>query len=520
MSQLDRVLERAEVRAAGRIPGEDAFRLYDTFGLPPDLVEEVAGEQGLGVDRAGFEERMERQRQRARRSWKGRPAAAGIAYGELAGGRPTEFTGYRNLDDGGIRVLTALAKDGGGLSPAPSLSRGQEGELLLDRTPLYPEGGGQGGDRGVIRGEGGLAEVLNTRSADGMVVHEVRIREGDIGAGQRVEAVVDRGRRTGAARHHTMTHLLHAALRDTLGPHVKQAGSLVAPDRLRFDFTHFAPLTAGELETIEGQVNRQVRADREVLASVMPLDDALGRGALAFFGDKYGTEVRVIEVPEFSIELCGGTHLQATGEAGLFVIVSEESIAAGVRRIGALTGAAAVGHVLQGRRLLDRIGRAARSRPEEVPRKLERMRTDLKRMEKEVERLRDRLVVGASTSAGNGADLEDIAGVRVWMPEPLQGASKHEHRRLMDAFRDRQQGPRWLALSSNVRGGRAAVILGMSSEVAARLPANRLLLEAAARIGGRGGGRADRAEGGGPRVEGLPALREHIREALRAAFAA
>ena len=523
MNQLDRVLVRDSVRRAAEVPGEDAFRLYDTFGLPLDLVEEVAHEHGMSVDRETFESRMRDQRERARQSWKGKPAAASTAYRDLTGAGPTRFVGYDGTEADGCRVLAALAT-GEEAAPAsvPALAEGAAGELILDRTPFYPEGGGQIGDRGLLRSAGGVAEVLDTRSGDGMVVHTVRMREGSIGAGEPVEAFVDRTRRQGAAEHHTMTHLLHAALRDTLGPHVKQAGSLVAPDRLRFDFTHFTALTPAEIETIEGRVNEQIRANREVLAGVMSLDEALSRGALAFFGDKYGTEVRVIEVPEFSIELCGGTHLGATGQAGLFVIVSEESVSAGVRRVEALTGRPAVEYVVRGRRLLGDIGRAANSRAEDVAQQVEKMRADLKRMEREVERLQDRLALGGGAgpalAAGAPEETESIAGVRVWMPAPWEGVSKNEHRRLMDAFRDRQDGRPWVAVSAAVRDGRAAVILGVSPEVAERLPADQLLREAAAAIGGRAGGRTDRAEGGGPDPEGLPALNDHVRAAIRATF--
>ena len=523
MSQLDRLLARDSVRRAAEVPGEDAFRLYDTFGLPLDLVEELAREHGMSVDRETFESRMRDQRERARQSWKGKPAAASTAYRDLAGAGPTRFVGYEGTEADGCRVLAALASgEVAAPVPVPALSEGTAGELILDRTPFYPEGGGQIGDRGLLRSAGGVAEVLDARSRDGMVVHTVRMREGSIGAGEPVEALVDRSRRRGAAEHHTVTHLLHAALRDTLGPHVKQAGSLVAPNRLRFDFTHFAALTPAEIETIEGRVNEQIRADREVLATVMSLDEALSRGALAFFGDKYGTEVRVIEVPEFSVELCGGTHLGATGQAGLFVIVSEESVSAGVRRVEALTGRPAVEYVSRGRRLLGDIGRAANSRAEDVAQKVEKMRSDLKRMEREVERLQDRLALGGgagpASAAGAPDETETVAGVLVWMPAPWEGVSRNEHRRLMDAFRDRQDGRPWVAVSAAVRDGRAAVILGVSPEVAERLPADRLLREAAAAIGGRAGGRADRAEGGGPDPGGLPALNDHVRAAIRAAF--
>ncbi len=517
MTQLDRVLARPEVQEAAAISGDEAFRLYDTFGLPLDFVEEVAGERGLQVDAAGFEARMREARERARQSWKGGAAAAADRSGihrEVTGGRPTRFVGHDGVEDSGARVLALL-------SPAPDvgtvavLREGDAGDLILDRTPFYPEGGGQVGDRGLLRADDAVVDVEDTQARDGIVLHRVRVRAGEISPGDRVDAFVDPGRRTGAAQHHTMTHLLHAALRDTLGPHVKQAGSLVAPDRLRFDFTHFAALTPAEIESIEGRVNEQVRADREVLASVMPMDDALAKGALAFFGDRYGAEVRVIEVPEFSIELCGGTHLGATGEAGLFVITGEESVSAGVRRIEALTGRAALDHIVRGRRLLNEIGRVANTRPEDVARKVEKLRSDLKRMEREMDRLRDRL---ATASAGNGSareDTEEIAGVRVWFPEPLDGASKHEHRRLMDAYRDRQDGRSWVAVSASVRNGRVAVILGVSPDLADRLPANRLLAEAASAIGGRAGGRPDRAEGGGPNPSGLPALNDAVRQAIR-----
>ena len=532
MGQLDRVLARDSVRQTAEVPGDDAFRLYDTFGLPLDLVEEVAEEHGMSVDHAAFEARMREQRERARQSWKGKPAGAPTAYRDLANVGSTDFVGYGGTEADGCRVLATLAT-GEGQEPAliPALSAGTTGELILDRTPFYPEGGGQVGDRGLLRSAGGIAEVVDSQGRDGLVVHTVRVREGAVGTGERVEAQVDRSRRQGAAEHHTVTHLLHAALRDTLGPHVKQAGSLVAPDRLRFDFTHFAALTPAEIETIEGRVNEQIRADREVLASLMPLDAALSRGALAFFGDKYGSEVRVIEVPEFSIELCGGTHLGATGQAGVFVVVSEESVAAGVRRIEALTGRPAVEYVIRGRRLLGDIGRAARTRPEEIASKVEKMRSDLKRMHREVERLQDRLAVGAGTSLGatgsaggatgatEDAHTETIGGILVWMPPPLDGVSKHEHRRLMDAFRDRQDGRPWVAVSAAVRAGRVAIILGVSEQIAERLPANRLLGSAAAEIGGRGGGRADRAEGGGPNPAGLSALNERVRQAIRTTFA-
>ena len=527
MSQLDRVLADGREAGAGEVSGSDAFRLYDTFGLPLDLVEEVAGEGGLRVDRGGFEERMREQRERARRSWKGRagPAAGdSAAYRAAVGGLESRFLGYEATETDGARVAAAFRAAGspdsaGGPAQVPALGAGEEGEVVLEETPFYPEGGGQVGDRGLLRGPNGTAEVTDTQTRDGLVVHSIRVRQGEVAAGERVEALVDTGRRAGAAGHHTMTHLLHAALRDLLGPHVKQAGSLVAPARLRFDFTHFAPLSAAEIESVEARVNEQVRANREVLAAVMPLDEALRRGALAFFGDRYGTEVRVIEIPAFSMELCGGTHLGATGEAGLFVVVSEESVSAGVRRLEALTGPAALDHLLSGRRLLRAASRAARSAPENLAEKVARLQEDLKRAERQAEGLRDRLA-GARVGGGTAEGVEDIGGVTVWLPKPLEGASQHEHRRLVDAFRDRRAGANgdgrpWVAVCANIKSGRAAVIAAVSPDLEGALPANRLLGAAVEAIGGRGGGRPHRAEGGGPNPAGLPALNDRVRDAVR-----
>ncbi len=515
MTQLDQILASEETLRDRRIPGEAAFRLYDTFGLPLDLTEEVAREQGIGVDVAGFEAAMRAQRERARKSWKGKPAAGSTRYLDFTDERGTEFTGYEALETAGAAVLAALAEGEEGIPrPVPALREGESGELILSRTPFYPEGGGQIGDRGTLRGPGGIAEVRDARSQDGLVVHLVRIRHGSIGIGDALEAKVDRARRDGARRHHTVTHLLHAALRDILGLHVKQAGSLVAPERLRFDFTHFAALTPGEIESIEGQVNEQIRSNREVRASEMSLDAALERGALAFFGDKYGTEVRVIEIPDFSIELCGGTHLGSTGEAGLFVIISEESVAAGVRRIEARTGSAAFEHLLANRRLLQEIGQAAKGRPEEAASRFGKLEAQLLQARREISRLTDQLAAKTLGASAEDGGVERVGKVLLWAPPPFDGVSREEHRRLMDGFRDRQQDDSWVALLSVIRDGRVAVILSVSDDLATTIPANELLRDAVSEIGGRAGGRANRAEGGGSDPKGLPAMATRIRDRI------
>ncbi|HSD67398.1 MAG TPA: alanine--tRNA ligase, partial [Vicinamibacteria bacterium] len=326
----------ARVPPGGVVPGAEVFRLYDTYGLPVDFTEELARDQGKSVDVAGFERELAAQQERARQSSrmgavKGDPVFMALAE---QGGK-TDFRGYAALAVEDARVLAVL-KDG---ALARRLDAGQEGLVVLDRTPFYAMAGGQVGDRGVLASDGSAAEVTDTTAPlPGLHVHHVRVTHGGFEPGMVVRAEVDAERRAGAMRHHTGTHLLHAALRETLGPHVKQAGSLVAPDRLRFDFSHYAPVGPRELRHIENRVNAEILRGARVEQKVMGREEALAYGALAFFGDKYGERVRVVEVPGFSKEFCGGTHVAQTGEIGLFLVTAEQGIAAGTRRVEALAG--------------------------------------------------------------------------------------------------------------------------------------------------------------------------------------
>ena len=511
IAALEKLLDR--LPDGGQLAGADAFKLYDTFGLPLDMLDEISSERGIGVDAEGFEKEMAEQRRRARESWKKTAADRNVdksAYGDIRDRTETQFLGYERtlVDDAQILALTHDDHE------VPALLEGQEGEAFLNYTPFYAEGGGQVGDRGILSGPDGVADVLDTQvPIPGLYAHRVRVRKGTIARDQKVVARVDELTRSSTASHHTTTHMLHAALRETLGPHVKQAGSLVAPDRLRFDFSHFAPMQPGELETIESRVNDKIQENLAVETSEMPIDKALEQGAIAFFGEKYGDRVRVVEVPDFSIELCGGTHLHHTGQAGLFVLTSESSISAGVRRVEALTGQAALDYVRSQRRLLDGVSDALRAQPEELIASAERLRDQLKKREKEIEQLKLKLATGQPQADQDRSD--EIGGVLVWTPEPLENYDKKEHRQFMDAFKNKNQNRSWIAISGAINDGKVSVIVEVSPDVTKRLPANRLMKHLLPIIDGRGGGKPERAEAGGRHPERLENLYQEGRKTVR-----
>jgi alanyl-tRNA synthetase len=515
IAALEKMLDRAD-KSGGRLAGPDAFKLYDTFGLPLDMLNEIAAERNITVDEAGFEREMDEQRRRARESWKRIAVDRSVdksIYGDIRSRVETQFLGYQRTVVDAARVLALTHQD----KEVPALVEGQEGEVFLDYTPFYAEGGGQVGDRGILAGPEGVADVLDTQlPVAGLYAHRVRMRKGTLVRDQNVLARVDEHTRSATASHHTTTHMLHSALRETLGPHVKQSGSLVAPDRLRFDFSHFAPVRAGELETIERRVNDKIQEDLEVKTEEMPIDEALERGAIAFFGEKYGDRVRVVEVPDFSIELCGGTHLHHTGQAGLFVLTNESSIASGVRRVEALTGQAAVDYIRSQRRVVEGVSDALRAQPDELIASAERLREELKKRDKEIEQLKLKLATGGATSE-KGRSTE-IAGVLVWTPEPLQNYDKKEHRQFMDAFKDKNQNRSWVAISGAVNDGKVSVIVEVSPDVTRRLRADQLMKKLLPIIEGRGGGKPDRAEAGGRHPERLENLYEEGRNVVREAL--
>jgi len=478
------------------LPGQKLFELYDTYGLPRDLIEEIAAEQAVECDWQGFEAELRVQQERSRAALRASGAAqeAGGAYqGLVERGRP-RFVGYDRLESEASVVALLF----GGV-PVDRLVAGQEGEVILDVTPFYAEAGGQVGDTGSLRGDTVVVEVLDTkRPLPGLITHRVHVRRGALTVGQRLLASVDSARRGTTVKNHTATHLVHAALRQILGDHVRQEGSLVAPDRLRFDFRHYGPLTGAEIDRIEDLVNEKLWANLAVLVEEMPLDEALARGALAFFGDKYGDEVRVVTIPDFSVELCGGTHTKATGEIGLFKIAQETGIAAGVRRIEALTGPGAFQHLKREEELLRESAERLKARLPEVPERVDRLFDSTRALEREVQRLRAKL----------GAELADellkrattVHGITV-----VAGRAERFDQRALRELADRLKariGSGVIVLGTPV-DGRVSWVAMVTSDLTSRLHAGRLIKEVAAITGGSGGGRADVAEAGGKEPEKL-----------------
>jgi alanyl-tRNA synthetase len=498
----------ARVPAGGVVPGAEVFRLYDTYGLPVDFTEELARDQGKGVDVAGFERELAAQQERARQSSKMGAVKGDPVFVKLADeGGKTQFLGYADLAVEDARVLAVL-KDGG---LARRLDAGEEGLVVLDRTPFYAMAGGQVGDRGVIASDGSAAEVTDTTAPlPGLHVHHVRVTHGGFEPGMVVRAEVDAERRAGAMRHHTGTHLLHAALRETLGPHVKQAGSLVAPDRLRFDFSHYAPVGPRELRHVENRVNGEILRDARVEQKVMGREEALAYGALAFFGDKYGERVRVVEVPGFSKEFCGGTHVGQTGEIGLFLLTAEQGISAGTRRVEALAGEAAVERAQADQGILEELEQAARVDRRELVDEYARLREQLKAREREVQGLKMKLATAGSGPGDSASDQTEVAGTIVWTPR-FEGLDRKAHAAVVDEFRNRNKARRFALVSASIADDGVSVIAAVSPGLVGSLKAPEVMKQ----LGLRGGGRPDFAQGGGVAPGEVDALRERAMDLLR-----
>ena len=512
---LDEALEALGEGEA--LSGKTAFVLHDTYGFPIDLTREICEGAGHGVDMDGFDELMEEQRARARatanrEAWNSFNDVWVALSDRL---EPTEFAGYDHEELEGAHVL-AIVRDG---QEVGSASTGDEAELVLDRTPLYGEMGGQVGDTGLIASESAEAEVRDTKvHGGGLYVHECVVRAGTIMVGDEVAVRVDSARRELIRRNHTATHLLDAALKKVLGDHVNQAGSLVAPDRLRFDFTHFEAVTADELRTVEALVNEEIFADKPVVTRVMALDDAKATGAVALFGEKYGDEVRVVSVGEeerpFSRELCGGTHVANTAEIGFLKIVGEGSVGANVRRIEAVTSAAALAYVNERLGALDAAAAELRCRPMEVPERAAASR-------KEVRELQEKVTNAMRASTGSMVqdsvyDAMDVNGYRCVITR-LRGLTGKELRTVWDGIRDSAKGaPVACVLGSDTPDGKVALLAaGTPEAVEAGFNAKAIVSDIAGRVGGRGGGRAAMAQAGGHDPEGIDAALDEAREMLR-----
>jgi alanyl-tRNA synthetase len=489
LALLQQLMERAKAGGAFAIGGEELFRLYDTYGFPLDLAGEVASEQGLGLDMEGFEAAMRAQRERARASWVGSGETAAGSWPTLLANLPeTQFTGYGHAE-GEARVLALYA----GEKRVPRAAAGEKVEVLLDRTPFYAESGGQAGDTGEIRTEKGLLLVADTRKRwRGYVLHAATVAEGAIAEGEAVTAVVDAGRRRRTARNHTATHLLQAALRKALGDHVKQAGSHVGPDRLRFDFTHFTGVTPEEIATVEEEVNAAIWADHPVRKEEKPLEEAVASGAMAIFGEKYGDRVRVVTVPGVSSELCGGIHVDRSGQIGFFRIVAEGSVAAGVRRIEAATAEGAYEAVREEGRELDAVAAALKVGPREAGRRVERLAEQLKGLEREVAELK------AKVARGGANDLmervREVGGVKV-LAARMDGLDMDTLRQTVDHFKGKLGSG--IVLLASVADEKVQFALGVTKDLVPRYKAGDLVKKVAAVCGGSGGGKPEMATAGG-----------------------
>jgi alanyl-tRNA synthetase len=506
MVEFAKVVEKLRRSGKGAaIPGEDAFRLYDTYGLPIDFLEELAQDYDLTVDRDGFERELDRQRERARQSSKMGAVTGDPLYMGLLEKGATRFVGYDELLVEEARVLAVL-RDG---QLAARLDEGQEGQIVLDRTPFYAESGGQVGDRGVIAASGSAAEVVDThKPVEGLYVHDVKVTAGGFEAGMTVRVQVDEERRTGAMRHHTGTHLLHAALREVLGTHVKQAGSLVAPDRLRFDFSHYQGVGPRELSHVQNRVNEQILRNAPVQQKVMGREEALAYGALAFFGDKYGEQVRVVEIPGFSKEFCGGTHVRQTGDIGLFLVTAEQGISAGTRRVEALTGEAAITRAREDQGILEQLEDSAKIDRKNLVDEYAKMREKIRALERERDQLKMKLATGGTGSASS--DTVEVGDVQVWTPR-FEGLDRKAHAAVVDEFRNRNRARPFTLVSSSLAEDGVSVITAVSESLKDRVKAPEILK----RLGLRGGGRPDFAQGGGVAAGDVDDLRRKAVEVIR-----
>jgi alanyl-tRNA synthetase len=493
----------AKTRAAGQtvLAGTDVFKLYDTYGFPMDLIQEACREQQMSVDQQGFDHAIEEQRNRARKTGGFEQDTARPAVSELAARLGmTKFVGYEQLE--ADSVLQAILK---GERMVKEAVEGDEVEVALDVTPFYAEGGGQVGDQGVLVGPEGRLEIKETtRPAPMLILHKGVVTKGRVREGEHLRLSVNRTTRQDAARNHTATHLVHAALRDMLGPHVKQYGSLVAPNRLRFDFAHFRPLSSRDIDDIETTVNDEIRKNEQVRTEVMSIQDAVAKGALAFFGDKYGEQVRVVTVESFSKELCGGTHCGHTGEIGLFRIVSETGVAAGVRRLEAQTGSGAFAMMKKLEADVRELSELLKVGQSELLNKTRKVMAQLKDKERELEELKLKMAAGSAVAS----TAKTIAGVAVHV-QRTDGLDVNGMRALADQLRDKLKSG-VVALGAATEDGKVVLLVVVTKDLIAKLKAGDLIKVMAAEVGGTGGGRPEMAQAGGKDPARLDAALEKV----------
>ncbi len=505
LDQGMRLLEQAISDMDGdTIPGDTVFKLYDTFGFPVDLTADIAREKGLNIDQSGFETAMDGQRERAR--------AASRFSAQDDGGvvidAETGFTGY-DATEGSGKVI-ALISDG---DQVDSIASGQKAQVVLDKTPFYAESGGQVGDAGTLSNGDTVFVVHDTQKSGNAFLHIGEVTKGKISVGGALDAHVDAQRRAHTVLNHSATHLLHAALRKVLGDHVTQKGSLVAPDRLRFDFSHYEPVTQDQLDEIEALVNHQVQANVPAEVKVLPYNEAIKEGALALCGEKYGDKVRVLRLGEFSTELCGGTHVNNTGDIGVFRITHETGIASGVRRIEALTGDGAMTYIDKTEQTIRDLSALLKSGRDELADKVRQLVDKHKKLEKEVQKLRSQLASGQGGDAT--ADAVEIKGIKV-LVKRIDGADAKTLRDVADRYRDKL-GSSVVVLGA-ADGDKVRLVAGVSKDKTDTIKAGDVIKPVAEMVGGKGGGRADFAQAGGndasqldAALKGVPAwVEQHL----------
>jgi alanyl-tRNA synthetase len=504
---LNETLGELKARGQTEVPGAVIFKLYDTFGFPVDIVRDVVRDEHMSLDLDGFDRAMEGQRAKSRMVTTF--TRISDAYRSLAtAGFKSDFVGYDLLNTEAQIVLLVVQDQ-----EAAEAETGSAVDVITGRTPFYAESGGQVGDTGRIIGPNGEMEVATTlKDPTGLIIHRGRIRSGRLRKGDTVTLMVDAAARKATALNHTATHILHAALRRVLGDHVKQAGSLVAPDRLRFDFTHFSQVDAATLDRIEAMVNQRIRANVPTRIDEMEAEAAFKTGAMALFEEKYGDRVRVISLEDFSKELCGGTHTTRTGNIGLFKIVSETSVAAGVRRIEAVTGRAAVEAVQATARTLMEAAHLLKEKPEALTQRILRVLADIKGLEREIEQLKGRL--SAASVADAGVDVQSIGGVSV-LVKKVEADSPATLRDMLDRFKDKIKSG--VVVLASVSDGKVMLIAGVTRDLTQRFHAGHIIKQVSSVVGGSGGGRPDMAQAGGSQPENLDAALARALDVIRGA---
>jgi alanyl-tRNA synthetase len=507
LSLFEEEAKRVKNGGGTLLPGSVAFRLYDTYGFPVDLTADLAGEAGLVMDQAGFDAEMTKQREMARQSWDGMQGEdARLLKQLLESGVTTEFTGYETLVD--TAVIRAIIREG---EPVTEVRPGDRVEVVTDRTPFYGESGGQVGDHGTIIRNGDEILIEDTlKPFPALIAHRGLVKAGNFRVGDQVDLKVHGSERRAIMANHSATHLLQWALRKVLGDHVKQSGSLVETGRLRFDFTHFSFITPEELARVEDLVNAKIRENLPVMSQVMPIDEARSQGAMALFGEKYGAIVRMVSIGDFSRELCGGTHARRTGDIALFKIVSEGGIAAGVRRIEAVTGKGALEHMRSLEHEIRELGERLRGSRGELVRKLDKLLDERKGMEREIHALKSRLASGQNSDILDG--VREIAGVKILARQVDHVSNPKDLRDYADRVRDKIGSG--VALLGAAAEDKVFLVAVVTKDLVKRYHAGDIVKKAASRVGGSGGGRADMAQAGGTDVGALEKTLQSIEDFL------